>query len=75
MYRVKGTVTYTGEWFVKIGDHTNTPEAAIEEVRLEVGYEDPENIIVAHHISVYLDDVWVTDEYGERLTAEEAPRE
>ena len=66
-YRVKGTVTFTGEWFVEIDENIETPEHAIEYVRSMVDCQEPENVLEAHRLYVVPSEVWVTDEDGERV--------
>ena len=66
-YRVKGTVTFTGEWFVEIDEYVQTPKDAIEYVRSMIDCQEPENIIEKHKMSADAREVWVTDEDGERV--------
>ena len=68
-YRVKGTVTFTGEWFVEIDENIETPKDAIEYVRSMIACEGPENILEKHKMSADAHEVWVTDEDGERVDA------
>ena len=66
-YRVKGTVTFTGEWFVPIDENVRTPRDAIESVRSMIDCQEPENVLQEHKLSADAREVWVTDEDGERV--------
>lgn len=66
-YRVKVTVTFTGEWFVGIDECVQTPKDAIKYVRSMIDCQEPENILEEHKLSADVREVWVTDEDGERV--------
>lgn len=67
-FRVKATVTYTGEWFIPIDENIQTPEDAMENVRSGAGFMDPENILEDHTAYILPSEVWLADEDGEKVT-------
>lgn len=68
MFRVKATVTVTGEWFIPVDDRVQTPDDAIAELtRAGLIEEEPENIIEPYKAWILPSEVWMTDEHGERI--------
>ena len=68
-FRVKATITYTGEWFVPIDEHVSTPEQAMEYVRRNADIEEPENVLEPVIAYMLPSEVWPADEEGERVEA------
>jgi len=65
-WRVKATLTVTGEWFVPIEEFALSAEDAMEFIRSAAGTVDPENILEDHQAYILPSEVWLADENGER---------
>lgn len=64
--RVRGTVTFTGEWFVELDEHVDSPADAIAVVASGASFMGPENVLV-DHVFISTEEPVYCDDDGEPL--------